>query len=70
MVFGSSIQFCVGGGALLDVKQQEFFAALGVPVYQGYGLTEAAPIISTNGPKRHKFGTSGVLDAVDRDARS
>jgi long-chain acyl-CoA synthetase len=60
-VFGSSIQFCMGGGALLDVKQQEFFAALGVPVYQGYGLTEAAPIISTNSPKKHKFGTSGTL---------
>ncbi len=51
----------MGGGALLDVKQQEFFAALGVPVYQGYGLTEATPIISTNAPKKHKFGTSGVL---------
>jgi long-chain acyl-CoA synthetase len=61
MVFGDSIRFCVGGGALLDVKQQEFFAAFGVPIYQGYGLTEASPIISTNTPKRHKFGTSGVL---------
>jgi len=61
MVFGDSIQFCIGGGALLDVKQQEFFAAFGVPIYQGYGLTEAAPIISTNTPKKHKFGTSGVL---------
>ncbi len=60
-VFGGSIKFCVGGGALLDVKQQEFFAALGVPVYQGYGLTEAAPVISVNTPPRHKFGTSGIL---------
>ena len=60
-VFGESILFCVGGGALLDVKQQEFFAALGVPIYQGYGLTEAAPIISANVPRRHKFGSSGIL---------
>lgn len=60
-LFGDSIRFCVGGGALLDVKQQEFFAALGVPVYQGYGLTEAAPIISANLPRRHKFGSSGAL---------
>jgi long-chain acyl-CoA synthetase len=59
MIFGNRIRFCVGGGALLDVKQQEFFAAFGCPVYQGYGLTEAAPIISSNAPKRHKFGTSG-----------
>jgi long-chain acyl-CoA synthetase len=61
MIFGDSLRFCVGGGALLDVKQQEFFAAFGLPVYQGYGLTEAAPIISSNAPKKHKFGSSGVV---------
>jgi long-chain acyl-CoA synthetase len=63
MIFGHSLRFCVGGGALLDVKQQEFYAAFGLPVYQGYGLTEAAPIISSNTPKRHKYGTSGVVAA-------
>lgn len=63
MLFGTRIRFCVGGGALLDVKQQEFFAAFGCPVYQGYGLTEAAPIISSNagGKGKHKFGTSGLV---------
>ena len=61
MIFGDSLRFCVGGGALLDVKQQEFFAAFGLPVYQGYGLTEAAPIISSNAPKHHKFGSSGLV---------
>lgn len=60
-LFGNSIKFCVGGGALLDVKQQHFFAALGVPVYQGYGLTEAAPVISSNIPRIHKYGTSGII---------
>ncbi len=65
-VFGKDIRFCVGGGALLDVKQQEFFAALGSPIYQGYGLTEAAPIISANTPRKHKFGTSGpVFQSVE-----
>ena len=58
-VFGNRIKYCVGGGALLEKKQQEFFAAIGVPVYQGYGLTEAAPIISSNSPIKYKFGTSG-----------
>ncbi|MCK5201909.1 MAG: AMP-binding protein, partial [Spirochaetales bacterium] len=58
-VFGNNIQFCIGGGALLDVNQQEFFNAIGVPVYQGYGLSEATPVISTNAPHRHKFGSSG-----------
>ncbi len=60
-IFGSSLQFCIGGGALLEIKQQNFFAALGIPIYQGYGLTEAAPVICTNAMKRHKFGTSGTV---------
>ncbi len=60
-IFGNRIQYCVGGGALLEARQQHFFAAIGVPVYQGYGLTEAAPIISSNSPLRYKFGTSGVV---------
>ncbi len=60
-VFGDSIRYCVGGGALLDVKQQEFFAAFGMPIYQGYGLTEASPVICTNSPDRHKFGSSGFI---------
>ena len=58
-VFGNDFHFCIGGGALLDVNQQEFFNAIGAPVYQGYGLSEATPIISTNAPHRYKFGSSG-----------
>jgi len=42
-MFGNKLKFCVGGGALLDRKQQEFFNAIGMPIFQGYGLTEAAP---------------------------
>ena len=61
LIWGPNIEFFVGGGALLDIKQQQFFKAIGVPVYQGYGLTEAAPIISTNTPYVHKMGTSGKL---------
>jgi long-chain acyl-CoA synthetase len=65
-VFGGSAIFAIGGGALLDVKQQQFFAALGMPIYQGYGLTEATPIISANLLQRHKFGTSGpVLPSIE-----
>lgn len=60
-IWGPNIEFFVGGGALLDIKQQQFFKAIGVPVFQGYGLTEAAPIISTNTPFVHKMGTSGRL---------
>ena len=60
-IWGPNIEFFVGGGALLDIKQQQFFKAIGVPVFQGYGLTEAAPIISTNTPFCHKMGTSGKI---------
>ncbi|MGH0052954.1 MAG: AMP-dependent synthetase/ligase [Sphaerochaetaceae bacterium] len=60
-IFGDRMLYCVGGGALLEAKQQRFFAAIGVPVFQGYGLTEAAPIISSNTPHRYKFGTSGII---------
>ncbi|MCK5821915.1 MAG: AMP-binding protein [Bacteroidales bacterium] len=60
-IFGESIRFCVGGGALLDIRQQVFFYSLGVPVYQGYGLSEATPIISANTPDVHKLGTSGKV---------
>lgn len=60
-IFGENILFCVGGGALLEKQQQEFFNAIGVPIYQGYGLTEAAPVISSNTPKLHKFGSSGMV---------
>jgi long-chain acyl-CoA synthetase len=60
-IFGSKLKFCVGGGALLDIKQQEFFKAIGAPIYQGYGLTEAAPVISSNTFSVHKLGTSGRI---------
>ncbi|MDR1507089.1 MAG: AMP-binding protein [Treponema sp.] len=59
--FGTDLKFCIGGGALLEIRQQEFFNAIGAPVYQGYGLTENAPVICTNAPQKHKFGTSGII---------
>ena len=61
--FGGNIKFFVGGGALLDSELQRFFYAVGMPMYQGYGLSEATPIISTNsiGKKNHRFGSSGKL---------
>ncbi len=60
-VFGENLRFFVGGGALLDVELQRYYAALGVPMYQGYGLSEASPVISSNTPDRHRFGSSGIL---------
>lgn len=57
--FGGNLKFFIGGGALLDIELQRFFFAVGTPVFQGYGLTEAAPIISANSPMAVKFGSSG-----------
>ncbi len=59
--FGGNLQFFIGGGALLDKDLQQFYYAIGIPMFQGYGLSEATPIISSNGPVNHKFGSSGVL---------
>ena len=61
--FGGSLRFFVGGGALLDAELQRFFYAIGIPMFQGYGLSEATPVISTNSPKYHwhRFGSSGKI---------
>jgi long-chain acyl-CoA synthetase len=59
--FGGRLQFFIGGGALLDVELQRFFYAIGMPVCQGYGLTEASPVISSNALHAIKFGSSGRL---------
>ena len=55
------MKFFIGGGALLDIELQRFFYAIGIPMYQGYGLSEATPVISSNNPTKHKFGSSGTL---------
>jgi len=60
-VFGGELDYFIGGGALLDIELQRFFYAIGVPMYQGYGLSEASPVISSNSVGRHKLGSSGVL---------
>lgn len=59
--FGRNLKFFIGGGALLDSELQRFFYAIGIPMFQGYGLSEATPVISTNTPKKHRFGSSGIL---------
>ena len=61
--FGGSLRFFVGGGALLDAELQRFYYAIGIPMFQGYGLSEATPVISTNSPKYHwhRFGSSGKI---------
>ncbi|HET6559730.1 MAG TPA: AMP-binding protein [Prolixibacteraceae bacterium] len=59
--FGGNLKFFIGGGALLDVELQRFFYAIGMPMCQGYGLSEASPVISSNALHAIKFGSSGRL---------
>lgn len=57
--FGGRMKFFVGGGALLDIDLQRYYYAIGIPIYQGYGLSEATPIICANSPVRYVMGSSG-----------
>ena len=57
--FGGRLQFFVGGGALLDIELQKYFNAIGMPIFQGYGLSEATPVICANSPGHARFGSSG-----------
>ena len=59
--FGGELDYFIGGGALLDIELQRFFYALGIPMYQGYGLSEASPVISSNSAGSHRLGSSGAL---------
>ncbi|WP_198376425.1 AMP-dependent synthetase/ligase [Neoroseomonas rubea] len=57
--FGGRVQALVSGGARLDPDLSGFFMALGLPVLQGYGQTEAGPVVSVNlpwGNRRHTVG--------------
>ena len=58
-IFGGELEYFVGGAALLDMELQRYFYAIGAPVFQGYGLSEASPVISANAKHRHKLGSSG-----------
>ena len=59
--FGGEIRFFIGGGALLDKDLQKFYIGVRMPMFQGYGLSEATPVISSNGPELYRFGSSGKL---------
>lgn len=58
--FGGRIRHFISGGAPLNPEVGEFFTALGVGIIQGYGQTEASPLISVNHPGRVKIDTVGL----------
>lgn len=64
--FGGRLKAWVSGGAALNHEVGLFFLALGVPLLQGYGQTEASPVISANPPRRIKIRTVGpALEGVE-----
>lgn len=59
--FGGKMKLFCCGGAPLDKTINEFFWVIGIPIYEGYGLTETSPAISFNSAAHVRFGSVGVL---------
>jgi len=57
--FGGRLRLVVSGSAALSKEVAEFIDALGIDVYEGYGLTETAPVVSVNTPAHRKIGSVG-----------
>jgi long-chain acyl-CoA synthetase len=57
--FGGRLKNFISGGAPLDADVATFFDRLGIPIYQGYGLTETSPVVSVNTPAANKLNSVG-----------
>jgi long-chain acyl-CoA synthetase len=71
--FGGRLRFAVSGAAALSPEAADLMETIGVSVYEGYGLTEASPVVAANVPGRRKAGSVGrplpdVQVEIDRSA--
>jgi len=57
--FGGRVRIFVSGGAPLGIDTAQWFASVGIALWEGYGLTETSPVISLNTPLRHRMGSAG-----------
>ncbi len=56
---GGKVEEFISGGAPLGRELAEWYADIGIPIHEGYGLTETSPVIAVNTPAAHKLGTVG-----------
>jgi long-chain acyl-CoA synthetase len=58
--FGGNLRYAISGGAAIPVEVAEFIDALGITVYEGYGLSETSPIATANWPGNRRIGSVGT----------
>jgi long-chain acyl-CoA synthetase len=56
---GGKVEEFISGGAPLGRELVEWYADIGIPIHEGYGLTETSPVIAVNTPRANKLGTVG-----------
>ncbi len=62
---GGRLHYAFSGGAALEPEVAELIDSVGITVYEGYGLTETSPVVTSNGPHGHRLGSAGkTIDGV------